>query len=531
MTAPSRPQHLAPTPLSDLVSDDVRIVGDAESVEVTGASLDNRRVVPGDLYAALPGAHVHGALFAAAAVDSGARAVLTDEAGLALLRDAGPLPVPVILADDPRAVLGEISARIYDRPAERLRTVGITGTNGKTTTAYLLDGALRALGRTTGLVGTIEIRVGESRVDAVRTTPESCDLQALLAVMAERDVTDLTMEVSSHALALHRVDGVVYDVACFTNLSQDHLDFHRTMEAYYEAKASLFTPERARHGVVCVDDDWGRRLAAETTIPVVTVANSADRRADWVIASRPGESKFTLTPSGALVADGARALHLASPLPGDFNRTNTAVAALALLTLGTSSEDAERGLAGDMHVPGRAETVDLGPDAPRAIVDFAHTPDAVASVLAALRPGTEGPLVAVLGAGGERDPGKRPHMGAAAARYADHVVVTDDNPRHEDPAEIRAAVLAGATAALEDARDSRGEALARDAVEVAGRENALVTALGLAGPTGTVAVLGKGHETGQQIGDVVHPYDDRSALTRAWQRRPAPTSDPAGEHA
>ncbi len=551
MTPPTRPKHLDPTALDDLTSADVRLVGpaDAGRLVVTGASLDSRRVEPGDLYAALPGAHVHGARFAEGAVASGAVAVLTDEAGLATILEGAAAGVPVLLADDPRSVLGGISARLYGRPAERLRTVGITGTNGKTTTAYLLDGALRALGRATGLVGTIEIRMGTERVESARTTPESCDLQALLAVMAERGVTDLTMEVSSHALVLHRVDGIVYDVACFTNLSQDHLDFHGTMANYFAAKASLFTPERSRRGVVCVDDDWGRRLADEAGVPVVTLANTPDRGADWVLDSRPGDPAFVLAPGGGPAAgetpaggSATRALHLTSPLPGDFNRTNTAVAALTLLALGVSPEDVERGLSAPTRVPGRAETVDLGPGAPRAIVDFAHTPDAVASVLTALRADGAGPLVAVLGAGGDRDPGKRPAMGAAAARSADHVVVTDDNPRHEDPAGIRASVLSGAAELI--AGEAPGTR-ARDAVEVDGRENALLRALQLAGPDGTVAVLGKGHETGQQIGDVVHPYDDRTALHRAWQRRQAPDGrveaepalDPttdattAGEHA
>ncbi len=504
---------MLPTTVGSLTSPRIRLVGDPD-VTVTGAGLDSRTVVSGDLYAALPGAHVHGARFAGSALEAGARAVLTDEAGLRTIEELDAV-VPALVTDDPRAVLGEVSAEIYGHPAGELRSVGITGTNGKTTTAYILDGALRALGRTTGLVGTIETRIADEHIASVRTTPESCDLQGLLAVMVERGVTDLTMEVSSHALVLHRVDGIVYDVACFTNLSQDHLDFHHTMAEYARAKASLFTPQRARRGIVCVDDDWGRAVADGATIPVVTVSNSRERGADWVIDAEPGAQEFTLT---AASRDDDDVLALRSPLPGDFNRTNTAVAALALLTLGVDPHEVERALATDTTVPGRAENVDLGADAPRAIVDFAHTPDAVTSVLEALRPGTNGPLVAVLGAGGDRDPGKRAAMGRAAASWADHVVVTDDNPRHEDPAAIRAAVLAGAREALAEDAASAGTAMASTAEAVDGREAAIETALRLARPAGTIAVLGKGHETGQQIGDHVHPYDDREAVRRAWQR-------------
>ncbi|MDO5628834.1 MAG: UDP-N-acetylmuramoyl-L-alanyl-D-glutamate--2,6-diaminopimelate ligase [Mobilicoccus sp.] len=494
-------------PVGDLLTDDVpvRLIGDA-TVTVTGAGLDSRRVEPGDLYAALPGAHVHGARFVAQALAAGARAVLTDPAGVDLIEqhpEAQRPAVPVLVTDDPRALLGHLSATVYGTPAQRLRAIGITGTNGKTTTAYILDAALRALGSTTGLIGTIETRVGDRRVASERTTPESCDLHGLLALMVEDSVDVVTMEVSSHALELHRVDGVRYDVACFTNFSQDHLDFHDTMEEYFAAKAELFTPQRARRGVVCVDDDWGARLARDSRIDVVTLANSDARDADWVIRAEAGAAAFDL-----LGPDGAR-LALTSPLPGDFNRTNTALAALVLIELGVARSDVESALAGSVSVPGRAERVDLGPYAPTVVVDFAHTPDAVASVLDALRAGTTGALVAVLGAGGDRDPGKRPAMGASAATHADIVVVTDDNPRREDPAAIRAALLTGA-------REVAGEST--QVQDVAGRDTAIETALRLAGSGGTVAILGKGHETGQEIGESVEPHDDREAARAAWAR-------------
>ena len=283
---------------------DIRVV-------VTGVTLDSRAIRPGDLYAALPGAHVHGADFVAGAVDLGAVAVLTDPVGAALLA-LDEVPVPVLVVPDPRAVLGGVGSLVYGRASEVLTMLGITGTNGKTTTAYLLDAALRALGRVTGLIGTVETRIGEDRVKSVRTTPESPDLHALFAMMLEHGVDTCTMEVSSHALTLHRVDGVCFDVAAFTNLSQDHLDFHGSMESYYLAKASLFTPARAVRGVVCVDDAWGQRLVRESGVPVVSVSSREDVAADWQVqSSSRGGSAFDLVSGG-------QRLSLRSALPGEL---------------------------------------------------------------------------------------------------------------------------------------------------------------------------------------------------------------------
>jgi len=510
-------------------------------VVVTGVTLDSRAIRPGDLYAALPGANVHGARFVGAAVGLGAVAVLTDPAGAALLA-LGEITVPVLVVPDPRAALGAVAAMIYGRASETLTMLGITGTNGKTTTAYLLDSALRALGCVTGLIGTVETRIGEDRIKSTRTTPESSDLHALFAVMLESGVDTCTMEVSSHALALHRVDGVRYDVAAFTNLSQDHLDFHGSMEDYFLAKASLFTPERAVRAVVCVDDEWGQRLARESAVPVVTVSSRQDLAADWqILTTGPGESAFEL-------AGGDRRLSLRSALPGDFNRVNTAVAALVLLAAGHPMNAIEAALAADPHVPGRMEKVVLtGIDdadqshtdqshtdqshtdqttadqttadqsrLPLAVVDFAHTPDAVAAALRALRHSTPGSLIVVLGAGGDRDRGKRAAMGEAAAAHADLVIVTDDNPRSEDPATIRAAVLAGAVAQERSTRSVPGRIR-----EIADRAAAIHEAVAVAGAGDTVVVLGKGHESGQETAGVVHPFDDRTHLRAALTERSA----------
>jgi UDP-N-acetylmuramoyl-L-alanyl-D-glutamate--2,6-diaminopimelate ligase len=323
--------------------------------------------------------------------------------------------------------------------------------------------------------------------------------------MVERGATACSMEVSSHALALHRVDGIVFDVAGFTNLSQDHLDFHPTMAAYFATKAQLFTPERSRRGVVCVDDEWGVKLAATAGVPVTTVATvPAAGRADWTVTDRRVEgtgTSFVLSgPAGVEVTGRC-------PLPGDFNVANVVLALVIMVTDGVPPADAAAWLADACAVPGRMEPVSAGlPGEPVAVVDYAHTPDAVTAALRALRPGATGPLVVVLGAGGDRDREKRPLMGAAAAAAADVVVVTDDNPRSEDPAAIRAAVLAGAR-----------EAAAASGAQVreVGERAAAIRAGVLLARGGTLLVAGKGHETGQEVAGVVHPFDDRAVLAQA----------------
>ncbi|MFB9378886.1 UDP-N-acetylmuramoyl-L-alanyl-D-glutamate--2,6-diaminopimelate ligase [Kineococcus gynurae] len=477
---------------------------DPAAREVLGATLDSRRVAPGDLYAALPGARAHGADFAAQAAAAGAVAALTDPTGAERVLAAG---LPALVVDDPRAVLGDLAAAIHGRPGDRLRTVGVTGTNGKTTTAYLVEAVLRHSGWCTGLLGTVETRIAGERVASVRTTPEAPDLHALLARMRDAGVRGCALEVSSHALAQHRVDGLVVDVAVFTNLSQDHLDFHPTMEDYFRAKASLFTPARARHGVVALDDDWGRRLLHEARaagLPVTGVrtqpgAGDADWTVDVLDAGREG-STVELVP-----ADGSSPWRLRCPMPGSFNVSNAVLAAVAGLRLGLTREQVAAGLARAEGVPGRMQLVPAPPAlagrAPVVVVDYAHSPDALTRVLTTLRAQTPGRLVVVLGAGGDRDRVKRPLMGAAAAGLADVVVVTDDNPRSEVPADIRAAVLAGA-------RPAAGPGVR--VLEVADRREAVATALAAAqGPGDTVLLAGKGHESGQETAGVTVPFDDR----------------------
>jgi UDP-N-acetylmuramoyl-L-alanyl-D-glutamate--2,6-diaminopimelate ligase len=461
--------------------------------------------VPGDLYAALPGTHTHGARFADQAVATGAVGVLTDETGRSILDDT--LSVPVLVVDDPRAKLGDVASWVYGEPSKRLRILGVTGTNGKTTTSYLLDAGLRAAGENTGLVGTIETRIGDWVAPSARTTPEAPDLQAVLAVMVERGVGSVSMEVSSHALALHRVDGTAFDVVAFTNLSQDHLDFHADLDDYFNAKARLFTPQFARAGVVNIDDEHGRRLLGVADIPLTTVsATTSD--AQWWVSNQSSHA------SGDDVATGdertrflVHGPNLVTPvsiaLPGSFNVANALLAFVTLVVAGVDPAQAARGIADVSVVPGRMEAVAVSqPFA--ALVDYAHTPEAVVTLLTTLRPTTTGRLIVVLGCGGDRDRAKRPLMGAAAARLADVAVLTSDNPRSEEPEQILAAMLDGAMGV---APAQRGEVI----VEL-DRKTAIQIAVNQARAGDVVVVAGKGHEQGQEVGGVVYPFDDRAVL-------------------
>jgi UDP-N-acetylmuramoyl-L-alanyl-D-glutamate--2,6-diaminopimelate ligase len=463
---------------------------DDTSTTITGLALNTRDVRPGDLYAALPGARAHGADFVAQAREAGAAAVLTDADGAARLDGR----LPVLVHQAPRSVLAGLAADLYDHPSEAFTTLGVTGTQGKTTTTYLAEAALGA--EHAAVVGTIGTRVKGVPAASALTTPEAPQLQALFAVMREEQVRLCAMEVSSHALVQGRVDGFAFDVAVFLNLGRDHLDFHGDVQSYFEAKASLFTPEHARHAVLNGDDEHGRLLVERTTLPVTTFSVEG-RPADWrAVNVRPHRLGSDLTVLGP---DGLE-LEMSVPLPGVFNVSNALAVVAALSTAGHDPAALVAGIGRSTGVPGRMERVERGQEF-TAVVDYAHKPDAVTAVLAALRPVTPGRLVVVLGAGGDRDHGKRPLMGAAAAEWADVLVVTDDNPRTEDPATIRAAVLAGA-------RDASGV----EVLEIGGRREAIAHAVALARRGDTVVVAGKGHEQGQEVAGVVHPFDDREVL-------------------
>ncbi len=504
-----RPAAVEAVALADLVAQlpVVRSV-QADDILVCGLTLASADVRRGDLYAALPGRNTHGASFVPAALRAGAAAVLTDPSGADALYGALPAGVPLLVVADPRAVLGDLAAAVYRHPAEQMLTLGVTGTNGKTTVTYLLESALRSAGRTPGLVGTTGSRAAGRPVASRLTTPEAPDLHALLAVMREQGVDSCALEVSSHALVQGRVDGLVFDLAVFLNLGRDHLDFHRDEEEYFDAKAGLFTAARARRAVVDVGDGWGRRLAAMTSargLPLVTCSADADVPADWQVA------KVRVTAQGSdfvVVGPDGRAEPAHLPLPGMFNVRNALAAVAGLVECGLPLATVLGGLAVATGVPGRMERVDEGQDFV-AIVDYAHKPDAVEALLGALRPVTRGRLLVVLGAGGDRDPGKRPLMGRVASGLADVLVVTDDNPRGEDPAAIRAQVIAGI-----DVDRPRAEL-----VEEPDRATAIRAAVALAEPGDTVVVSGKGHETGQQVGEHVHPFDDRDVLRAALRHR------------
>jgi UDP-N-acetylmuramoyl-L-alanyl-D-glutamate--2,6-diaminopimelate ligase len=505
---------------------------------LSGLTHDSRSVKPGDLYVALPGARVHGAAFCADAVAAGAVAVLTDPDGRNRAVASG---VPAFVLADPRARLGEIASWVYGDPSSRLRLIGVTGTSGKTTSTYLIESGLSAAGHRTGLVGGVELRVGEEKLASSLTTPEAPDLQALFAVMVERGVTAAAMEVSSHSLALGRVGGTRFDVAVFTNLSQDHLDFHAGLEDYFRAKASLFMPSPSSRGglpggaggmespreqaepsarastalgVVNVDDKYGRRLAKSAPVPVTTFSAAGLPDADWRAADvRSGAdgSTFRLIGPGGVEAD------VSVGLAGAFNVANALGALVALVEAGIRLEDAVAGVGACPGVPGRLERVPAPGLGVTAFVDYSHKPGAVEAVLRSLRPVTQGNLIIVLGCGGDRDRAKRPMMGAAAAALADVAILTSDNPRSEDPLAILAAMLDGV---LSVPRAERGRVIVEP-----DRAAAIGQAVALAAPGDVIVVAGKGHETGQYVDGAVLPFDDRQVTAEALAAR-APAPEP-----
>ncbi|PRX98484.1 UDP-N-acetylmuramoyl-L-alanyl-D-glutamate--2,6-diaminopimelate ligase [Allonocardiopsis opalescens] len=503
---------------SRLLSDLVDLLGPAVLAEyggpvddaraVRGITHDSRRVRPGDVYLALGGSRFHGAEFCDAAADAGAVAVLTDPDGHDRAAKTG---LPVIVVADPRRHMGRVASWIYDDPVSELNLIGITGTSGKTTVAYLVEAGLRAAGLTTGLVGTVEIRVGDERVDSSLTTPEATDLHALFALMRERGVSAAAMEVSSHALALDRVSGARYEVAVFTNLSQDHLDFHADLREYFDTKARLFTSEFSRIAVVNLDDRFGRALvdkvAAAGEVPLTTFSADGDPDADWRATDvRLGSdgSSFRVVGPGGIEADASVAL------PGPFNVANALAAIVGLVEAGIGLSSAVAGVAALTGVPGRMERVDAGQDF-TAVVDYSHKPGAIEAVLTALRRITANRLTIVVGCGGDRDRAKRPLMGEAAARLADSVILTDDNPRSEDPLEILRAMMSGAAQVPRERR-------ARVTVEP-DRAEAIALAVARAEPGDCIVIAGKGHEGGQYVRGEVLPFDDREVLRAALEHR------------
>ncbi|MFL6161206.1 MAG: UDP-N-acetylmuramoyl-L-alanyl-D-glutamate--2,6-diaminopimelate ligase [Jatrophihabitantaceae bacterium] len=504
-----RPNEARPQSLAALAA----LIG-AEPVSgvvhgVTAATADVR---PGDLFAALPSerGRGHGIEYLATALAAGATAVLTDQTGAERL--AGRLPALVV--PTPRAALGPVAAQVYGHPSRRLSVLGVTGTSGKTTTTFLIQAGLRAAGWRTGVIGTVGVFLGERHLKLPFTTPEAPQLQALLAVMAEDGMRAVTMEVSSHALKMHRVAGTEFAVSAFTNLSQDHLDYHRDMADYFAAKAMLFDG-RARREVVMIDDEWGRQLHRPHTVTVSATGAEAEWRAERIETAADGSSRFLVRgPAGLAFPAGCR-------MPGRYNVANTVLACAVLGQLDLDLPAIAPALAA-AQVPGRMQRVD-GDQRFLAVVDYSHKPAGVAGALQALRPLTPGRLIIVLGCGGDRDQAKRPVMGRVAAELADLLVVTDDNPRTEDPAAIRAAMLAGARAVP--------AAQAAEVREEGDRRQAIGLAISLAKPGDTVLVAGKGHETGQEVAGTMLAFDDVTVLREALAENgftPFPAGSPAG---
>ena len=480
---------LAPAVQGEVRGDPATMVGDVV--------LDTRKVAPGALFCCVPGARVDGHDLAGKALDAGAVALVVQR--------PLELKAPQLVVGRVRDALAPLAAAFFDHPSRRLDLVGVTGTNGKTTTTFLLEAIFRAAGRVPGVLGTVEVRVGDDRRPAIHTTPEAPDLQRLLAEMADSGVQAAAMEVSSHGLALHRVDGTRFKAAIFTNLTQDHLDFHADLDDYFLAKRRLFTPAFTPLGVVNLDDPHGRLLAGTAEIAVVTTgtATDADWRATDVAASLEGTSFRVASPAGS------RPVRLR--LAGQFNVANALGALAAADALGIDLDTAVAGLEALAGVPGRFERVDAGQPF-TVLVDYAHTPDSLDNLLRAARAVTGGRVLVVFGCGGDRDRAKRPMMGEIAGRLADVAVVTSDNPRSEDPEAIVAQVAEGV---------ARSAGPGGFLVEV-DRRTAIRTALAMAAPGDAVLLAGKGHEQGQELaGGRKVPFDDAAVAREALRALPA----------
>ncbi|MFB2598412.1 Mur ligase family protein [Herbiconiux sp. P17] len=514
-----RPEHPIARSLPHLVEDfGFEQVGTPVSETVSGITISSRDVMPGDLYVGLKGKRFHGASFAVAAKEAGAVAVLTDPEGVALAAESG---LPVIVTPEPRLALGELAAWIYRTREEPPTMFGVTGTNGKTSAAYLLEAILRQLGIVAGLSTTAERRIGDITIVSKLTTPEATEIHAMLARMREAHVRSVILEVSAQAITQHRVDGIVFDVVGFTNLTHDHLDDYETMDVYFEAKRELFQPDRARRGVVIVDGHWGARLVEESRIPLTTISTAPDTDAEWTLTideETPDRTSFTLR------GPERRELSTSVPLLGSYMAANAALAIVMLVesgfdlgaiahALNEPSEDAEgheRGLeegrvAGiDVYIPGRAEKIS-GDRGPIVYIDYGHSPDAFTSTLESIRRVTDGRIVMLFGADGDRDPSKREEMGSIAARLADAVVITDFHPRNEDPAAIRRVLLDAARAAVPE----------REIYEVAEPRAAFRKALSIAGEGDVILYAGPGHENYHEVRGERIPYSARDDARNA----------------
>lgn len=465
------------------------LLKDASHCDVVGISLDSRSIEPGFIYAALPGHRTHGMHYAPQALQAGATALITDSTGLAMLPTG--ISAPVATFNDPRAAVAILAAHLAGHPAKRLSMIGITGTNGKTSVSWMVFAGLIAAGEVAGLIGTLGVRIGGAAIPSPRTTPEAPDLNRAFAEMVKQGASRVVMEVSSIAVSERRVHGLHFDTVVFTNLSHDHLDYHGDMENYFAAKAAIFDSQVSERGVVVTDDPWGRRLVEHSDIPITCVSLN-DSDADWHREIEDGTSW--------VCGPGVR-IPIPELMP-DFSTVNYMCALAALQQQGVDTERIASKVA-SVSVPGRLQRIPNSYGV-NIFIDYAHTPDAVARVLNDLGSLTSGRLITVLGAGGERDSAKRVPMGRAAASASSVVIVTDDNPRREDPESIRSSVLQGA-------REISGVHVE----EMANRDSAIRAALRHAVPGDTVAILGKGAEEYQELGAVRVPFSDQKSVQAA----------------
>ena len=481
------------------LSDTASLIGAvplAKDLVFTGVTHSDKDVEAGDLFLAIPGAKVHGADFIRNARAQGAVAVITDAQGAQI--DSS---LPTLVVKDVRAAGALAATSLYQYPTRDIASIGITGTNGKTTVSTLLYQIFQAVGRESGLIGTVETRIGAERLSSVRTTPEAPELQALAATMRERHVRNLVMEVSSHALSMGRMKGSHFAIAAFTNLSQDHLDFHKDMGSYFEAKAALFTSEYAESAFINIDTSYGATLVERTSLTLTTISRT-NPKAHWhftnITPTQQG-AEFSIRGTGGILIESRTSLH------GGYNADNLLLAVALAHESGVDPIELAAVIPQLTGAPGRLDAVVLGQPF-KAFVDYAHSPDAVTNVLSAAREFTAGKIIAVLGCGGDRDATKRPLMGAALSQGCDIAIFTSDNPRSESPA----AILREMVSSLDVKAPS---AIIED------RAAAISHAVSVAEAGDTVLVLGKGHEQGQDIAGVVTDFDDRLVLATAIEAR------------
>lgn len=497
-----RPERLVEVSLGALIENcGLKLISGDVETSVTGISMNTADLRVGDLFVAMPGVKTHGANFVAKAIDSGAVAVVTDSVGLELI---GDLPVPTLLLENPRAHLGNLAAFVYGNlPDVMPKLFGTTGTNGKTSTSYILEAMLRQLGEVTGLTSTAERHIAGEVIVSRLTTPESTEMQALIARMRERSVSSVAIEVSAQALSQLRVDGLVFDVAGFTNLSHDHLDDYADMTEYLAAKAELFQPNRSHRGVVSLDSEYAEEFLRLSNIPTVTVTYRSDIDADYkvlVTDELPGLTKFQVTlPSGGVIESSL-------PMIGAHMASNAGLAIAMLIQSGFSEERIRVAISNgvDCYLPGRTELVS-GLGAPSVYVDFGHSPDAFLNTLKAVRKVTEGKVLMLFGADGDRDASKRPAMASVAVENSDILVITDHHPRFEDPTSIRATLVNAA-------RLARPEA---EIYEVSPPEAAIVKAVSLVQPGDSILWAGPGHQDYRDIQGVRTPYSARALARQA----------------